>query len=58
MYLPFHIQNEKYVLKIILELFKEFSNEKKKVRLVGIKLSNLEKNQKVRQINLIPFSFT
>ncbi|MFX1366257.1 MAG: DNA polymerase IV [Promethearchaeota archaeon] len=56
--LPYHIQDETYVLKIILELFKEFSNEKKKVRLVGIKLSNLEKKQKVRQISLIHFAYT
>lgn len=56
--LPFHIQDEKYVLKIILELFKEFSDKKRKVRLVGIKLSNLEKNQKVRQISLLPFAYT
>ncbi|NVM36019.1 MAG: DNA polymerase IV [Candidatus Lokiarchaeota archaeon] len=55
--LPFHIQDEKYVLTIILELFKEFSNHKKKVRLVGIKLSNLERNQRARQTNLISFSY-
>lgn len=55
--LPFHIQDEKSVLKIILELFKEFSNIKKKVRLVGIKLSNLEKNQKTRQTSLICYAY-
>ncbi|MFW9989852.1 MAG: DNA polymerase IV, partial [Candidatus Odinarchaeota archaeon] len=55
--LPFHIHDEKYVLKIILELFKEFSNEKRKGRLVGIKLSNLERNQKVRQTSLIRFAY-
>ncbi|MFX1417932.1 MAG: DNA polymerase IV [Promethearchaeota archaeon] len=54
--LPFHIQDEKYVLNIILLLFKEFSNVEKKVRLVGIKLSNLEKNYKARQTNLLKYA--
>lgn len=56
--LPFHIQNEKYVLNIVLQLFREFSNNSKKVRLVGIKLSNLERTQKVRQKSLIYYAFT
>jgi len=55
--LPFHIQDKEYVLKIILELFKEFSTNQKKVRLVGIKLSNFERNQKARQTNLISFAY-
>jgi len=54
--LPFHIQDEKYVINIILELFKEFSNNKKKVRLVGIKLSNFERNQKAKQTNLLNYA--
>ncbi len=55
--LPFHIQDEKSVLKNILELYKEFSNNKKKVRLVGIKLSNLERNQRARQTSLIYYAY-
>ena len=51
----YHIQDEKCVLNIILELYKEFSINKKKIRLVGIRLSNFEKNQKVRQTNLESF---
>jgi len=54
--LSFHIQNQKFVLNIILDLFKEFSNNTKKVRLVGIKLSNLERNQKARQTNLLNYA--
>ena len=54
--LSFHIQDKKIVLDIILDLFKEFSNSKKKVRLVGIKLSNLKKNQKKRQTNLVSYA--
>ncbi|MFX0038620.1 MAG: DNA polymerase IV [Promethearchaeota archaeon] len=54
--LPYHIQDERNVLNIILQLFTEFSNNKKKVRLVGIKLSNLEKNQKARQTSLLNYA--
>jgi DNA polymerase IV (DinB-like DNA polymerase) len=53
--LPFYIQNEYFVLKTILDLFKEFSNNKKKVRLVGIKLSNLDINEKTRQTNMLNY---
>ncbi len=55
--LPFHIQDELYVLSIILQLFREFLNNKKKVRLVGIKLSSLERIQKNRQKNLLNYAF-
>jgi DNA polymerase IV (DinB-like DNA polymerase) len=54
--LPYHINDEKYVLSIILQLYSEFSNNRKKVRLVGIKLSNLERNQKARQTSLINYA--
>ncbi len=54
--LPYHIQDEKCVLNTILELFNEFSNNEKKVRLVGIKLSNFIKNQKTRQTNLLKYA--
>jgi DNA polymerase IV (DinB-like DNA polymerase) len=54
--LPYHIQNKKYVLKIILELFKEFSDYNKKVRLVGIKLSSLVKNVKTKQKSLLNYA--
>ncbi len=55
--LAYHIKNAKMVMKIVLDLFNEFSNNKKKVRLVGIKLSNFEKNQKVRQTNLLNYAY-
>ncbi len=54
--LSFHIQSQKFVLNIILDLFKEFSNNTKKVRLVGIKLSNLERTQKARQTSLLTYA--
>lgn len=53
--LPLHIQDKNKVLDIILDLYKEFSNSKKKVRLVGIKLSNLEKNSINKQSNITNF---
>ncbi len=54
--LPHPIQDKEKVLKVILELYKEFSNSGKKVRLVGIKLSNLEKNITSKQSDLMKFA--
>ncbi|MFX1304653.1 MAG: DNA polymerase IV [Promethearchaeota archaeon] len=54
--LPFHIQDENCVINIILELFKEFSNNNKRVRLVGIKLSNFLRDQKAKQTNLLNYT--
>ena len=54
--LPFHIQDKDYVLDIALDLFREFSNSKNKVRLVGIKLSNFERNPKTKQTNLAKYA--
>jgi len=38
-----HVQDKEQVLKVIIELLNQFSTVNKKVRLVGIRLSNLEK---------------
>ena len=51
----FSIQNKNRVLKTILELFNEFKNEQKKVRLVGIRLSNFERNLKVKHTSILNF---
>ncbi|MHA1885513.1 MAG: DNA polymerase IV [Promethearchaeota archaeon] len=56
--LPYPIQDEPLVIKVVLELLQQFSNKKKKVRLVGIKLSNLEKSKKARQTNILNFAQT
>lgn len=53
--LTFPTHNKEIVLKIIIELYKEFLNKGKKVRLVGIKLSNLEKDTKTKQANLLQY---
>ena len=47
--LLFHIRDEKTTLDIILGLYKEFINNGKKVRLVGIKLSNLSTLNQVQR---------
>jgi len=50
-----HVQDKNQVLKVIIALLKQFSTANKKVRLVGIRLSNLEKDPDVSQTNLIKF---
>ncbi|MHA1240343.1 MAG: DNA polymerase IV [Promethearchaeota archaeon] len=50
-----HVQDKNKVLKVIVELLRQFSTENKKVRLVGIRLSNLEKAPNVAQTTLINF---
>jgi DNA polymerase IV (DinB-like DNA polymerase) len=49
------INNKEKVLRVIIDLIKEFKNNKKKVRLVGIKLSNLELNVNYIQTNILNF---
>lgn len=53
--LNYHIQNKNKVMSTIIELYKEFVKCRKKIRLIGIKLSNLEKNFKIKQTNLMNF---
>jgi DNA polymerase IV (DinB-like DNA polymerase) len=53
--LPYPIQDKSKVLELILDLYREFENNNKKIRLVGIKLSNFESNSKVIQTNLLPY---
>ena len=55
--LPYHIQDKDIVMDVILKLYDEFSNKNKKIRLVGIKLSNLEKNIRSRQTNLLSYAY-
>ena len=53
--ISFHIRDANYAMKIILNLFQEFYNYNKKIRLIGIKFSNLEKNVKNKQISLFSY---
>ncbi|MFX1279510.1 MAG: DNA polymerase IV [Promethearchaeota archaeon] len=55
--LPFHIQDKQRVIEVVLDLLKEFTRSMKKVRLVGIKLSNLEKNMKIRQTKILHYAY-
>ncbi|MFX0075479.1 MAG: DNA polymerase IV [Candidatus Hermodarchaeota archaeon] len=52
---PHHVQDKNHVLQVIIELLNQFSNENKKVRLIGIKLSNLEKAPCLSQTTLLCF---
>jgi len=50
-----HVQDKGQVLKVINELLDQFSTVNKKVRLVGIRLSNLEKAPNVAQTTLLSY---
>ncbi|NVM19953.1 MAG: DNA polymerase IV, partial [Candidatus Lokiarchaeota archaeon] len=50
-----HIQDRKKVLQVITELAAQFSAMNKKVRLVGIKLSNLKKSPNTSQKTIITY---
>ena len=50
-----HVQDKNQVLKVIIELLSQFTAVNKKVRLVGIRLSNLEKAPSVAQTTLINY---
>lgn len=56
--LPYPIQDKEMVMKVILNLYEEFLTSEKKVRLIGIKLSGLEKNSKTIQMNILNFALT
>ena len=52
---PHHVQDKNQVLKVIIDLLNQFSDENKKVRLIGIKLSNLEKALNFAQTTLLSY---
>jgi len=52
---PYPLQDKSVVLKVIIELLQEFYKINKKVRLVGIKLSNLSKETNIIQTNLFNY---
>jgi DNA polymerase IV (DinB-like DNA polymerase) len=54
--LPYPMQNRKKVMEIIIGLLNEFIKLRKKVRLVGIKLSNLEIEKNIIQTSLTQFA--
>jgi len=56
--LLYPIQDKLKVLEEILKLYEEFKDKKEKVRLLGIKLSNLEKTRNSIQTSIINFAHT
>jgi DNA polymerase IV (DinB-like DNA polymerase) len=50
-----HIQDKNKVLREIINLLNQFSIMNKKVRLIGIKLSNLEKKSNITQTTLLNY---
>jgi DNA polymerase-4 len=53
--IDFPICNPNLALEVVLELFKEFSQVKKKVRLIGIKFSNFQRSKSVIQTSILRF---
>jgi DNA polymerase IV (DinB-like DNA polymerase) len=54
--LLFPIRDKATVLNVVLGLYKEFLEQNKKVRLIGIKLSNLRRNIKVKQESILDYA--
>ena len=50
------IQDQSTTIKTVLDLYKEFKDNKRKIRLLGIKLSNFNRNLKIKQKNLLEFA--
>ncbi|MGQ4872666.1 MAG: DNA polymerase IV [Promethearchaeia archaeon] len=51
----YHFRDEKYALNIIKDMLNEFKKANKRIRLIGIKISNLKKDNQYRQTNLLQF---
>lgn len=54
--IPLLIRDNTKALNIVLDLYKEFKDNNKKVRLIGIRFSNLEQNSKIKQMRLVNFA--
>jgi len=55
--LSYPIQDEQQAMGIVTELLEEFSNKKRKIRLVGIKFSNLLQNETTKQTTLLNYVY-
>ena len=49
------IRDKNNALNTVLELYNKIENDKKKIRLVGIRFSNLTKNLRTKQTNLLKY---
>jgi DNA polymerase IV (DinB-like DNA polymerase) len=52
---PYPIQDEQKAMEIVFGLLREFLSEKRKVRLLGIRFSNLQKNETTKQTTLLKY---
>ncbi|MFX1519823.1 MAG: DNA polymerase IV [Promethearchaeota archaeon] len=52
---PHPIQDEKKAMRLVCELLKEFLDEKRRIRLVGIRFSNLHKNETTKQTTILNY---
>ncbi|TXT53998.1 MAG: DNA polymerase IV 2 [Promethearchaeota archaeon] len=55
--IDYPICNKEKVIKIFLELFEEFLKVNKKIRLIGLKLSNFERTAKIHQQSLLKYLY-
>jgi DNA polymerase IV (DinB-like DNA polymerase) len=53
--ISYPICNKEIVLDTILDLYHEFTDSNKKIRLIGIKLSNFERTPKIKQASLLNY---
>jgi len=53
--IAYPICNKDKVLDVIIELYEEFIKCNKKIRLIGIKLSNFERSSKIKQTTLLNY---
>ena len=49
------IRNKQKALEVVLDLYQEFLKKKKKIRLIGLKFSNLKETVKTNQKNILEF---
>ena len=49
------IRNQKKALEVVLDLYQEFYSKKKKIRLIGLKFSNLKETSKSNQKKILDF---
>lgn len=49
------IRNKKKALEVVLDLYQEFYRKKKKIRLIGLKFSNLKETVKTNQRNILDY---
>ena len=49
------IRNKRRALEVVLDLYQEFYKNKKKIRLIGLKFSNLKETEKTNQKKILDY---